>query len=194
MSGEDLTYLFQKANIELEKASTWFRVNKLTLNVDKTKFMIFSNKDIDLASLGHNLKIGNQDIEQIGGKCKERYFKFVGHVLDDKLAWDGHIQHICKKLSSANFAINSTKNFMPLKIRKTLYHTIFDAHLNFGILLWGCARRKLQKKVENLQKNCIRNVYLAKYKSHTEPIFKKLQILNFIDKITLSRSVFMNQY
>ena len=194
MSGGDLHSLFQNANIELEKASMWFKVNKLTLNIDKTKFMMFSDKDIDLLSMAQNLKIGNQIIEQIGSKCKEKYFKFVGHVIDDKLAWDGHIQHICKKLSSANFAINATKNFMPLKIRKTLYHTIFDAHLNFGILLWGCAKRNLQKKVENLQKKCIRNVYLAKYRSHTQPIFKKLSILNFTDKITLLRAVFMNQY
>ena len=83
---------------------------------------------------------------------------------------------------------------MPLKIRKTLYYTIFDAHLNFGILLWGCAKNKFIKKVENLQKKCIRNVYLSKYKAHTQPIFKKLSILNLSDKITLLRSVFMNQY
>ena len=108
--------------------------------------MIFSDKELDSVSLGHTLKIGNQLIEQIGSKCKVKYFKFVGHVIDDKLVWDGHIQHICRKLSSANFAINSTKNFMPLQIRKTLYHTLFDSHLNFGILLWGCANNKFTKK------------------------------------------------
>ena len=111
MSGENLNCLFQNANLELDKASTWFKANKLTLNVEKTKFMIFSDKEIDSVSLGHTLKIGNQLIEQIGSKCKVKYFKFVGHVIDDKLAWDGHIQHICKKLSGANFAINSKKNY-----------------------------------------------------------------------------------
>ena len=194
MSGNDLDLLIQNANLELEKASVWFKANKLTLNVDKTKFMLFSEKSIDLAEYGKNLQIGSQTIEQIGSKCKEKYFKFVGHVLDDKMLWEGHIQHICRKPASANFAINSAKNFMPLKIRKTLYHTIFDSHLNFGLLLWGCAKNKTIKKVENLQKKCIRNVFLASYKSHTEPIFKKLEILKFKDKITLQRSTFMNNY
>ena len=153
ISGHDMNFLFQNANMELKKASTWFETNKLTLNVDKTKFMLFSDRDIDLVSLGHKLEIGNQTIEQIGKKCKEKYFKFVGHVLDDKFSWEGHVKHICKKLASANFAINSTKHFMPLQIRKTLYHTIFESHINFGILLWGCAKSKILKKVENLQKN-----------------------------------------
>ena len=194
ISGHDMNFLFQNANMELKKASTWFETNKLTLNVDKTKFMLFSDRDIDLVSLGHKLEIGNQTIEQIGKKCKEKYFKFVGHVLDDKFSWEGHVKHICKKLASANFAINSTKHFMPLQIRKTLYHTIFESHINFGILLWGCAKSKILKKVENLQKKCIRNVFLSKYKSHSQPIFKKLSILNLKDKITMIRSEFMNQY
>ena len=146
LSSNDLNVLFQNANMELFKASTWFETNKLTLNVDKTKFMLFSDRDIDLLSLGYKLEIGKQTIEQIGSKCKEKFFKFVGHVLDDKFSWEGHVKHICKKLSSANFAINSTKNFMPLQIRKTLYHTIFDSHLNFGVLLWGCAKKKHYQK------------------------------------------------
>ena len=143
MSDHNLNELSHNTNLELKKTSTWFKVNKLTLNVDKTKFMLFSDRDIDLVSLGHKLEIGNQTIEQIGKKCKEKYFKFVGHVLDDKFSWEGHVKHICKKLASANFAINSTKHFMPLQIRKTLYHTIFESHINFGILLWGCAKSKI---------------------------------------------------
>ena len=126
--------------------------------------MLFSDKDINLNALGLKLKIGDSDIEQVGSKCKEKYFRFVGHVLDDKLSWQGHVQHICKKLASANFAINSTKHFMPLRIRKSLYYTMFDAHLNFGNLLWGCASTKILKKVEILQKKCIR---IQKYNSHT---------------------------
>ena len=82
------------------------------------------------------------------------------------MSWQGHVQHICKKLSSANFAINSTKNVIPLKIRRSLYFTMFDAHLNFGNSLWGCAQNKVTKKIEVLQKKCIRNVALKPYKSH----------------------------
>ena len=133
-------------------------------------------------------------IDQVGSNCEEKVFKFVGHVLDDKLAWSGHIEHICKKLATANFAINSSKNFLPLKIRRTLYFSLFDSHLNFGSLLWGCAEQKLLKKIETLQKKCIRNVGLKGSVSHTEPIFKELKILKFEDKISFFRALFMHQY
>ena len=171
VSGVNIEQLFELANSELEKSSVWFRANKLTLNVKKTKYMIFS--DQNLPTCTNNLKIGNQIVDQVGTNCKEKYFKFVGHVLDDKLSWEGHIQHVSKKLASANFGINSTKNFLPLKIRKTVYYSLFDSHLNFGNLLWGCAKNKFIKKIENLQKKCIRNVALKSFRAHTEPLFKE---------------------
>ena len=192
VSGQDLGQLFDHANLELQKSTVWFKANKLTLNVKKTKFMMFSDKNLDIGT--NILKIGNQTIEQIGTNCEEKYFKFVGHVLDDKLSWDGHIEHIAKKLASANFAINSSKNFLPPQIRKTLYYSLFDSHLNFGNILWGCTKTKNIQRIETLQKKCIRNVSLEHYKAHTEPLFKNLNILKFSDKLTHSRAVFMHKY
>ena len=154
-SGVNLDLLFEKANSELDKAAIWFKANKLTLNVKKTKFMLFQEKNAQLDLQYLNITIGNRNVEQVGTNCKEKYFKFVGHVLDDKFTWTGHVEHICKKLASANFAIKSTKHFLPLKVRKTLYYSLFDSHLNFGNLLWGCADRKLLNKIENLQKRCV---------------------------------------
>ena len=119
--------------------------------------------------------------------------KSTGHLLN-KFTWQGHVEHIYKKLASANYAVNSSKHFLPLKVRKTLYYSLFDSHLNFGNLLWGCAANKMLDKVENLQKRCVRNVALAKFKAHTEPIYRKLSILKFHDKLSYCRSVFMNQY
>ena len=156
--------------------------------------MLFTEKNAKFDLQGLDIKIADKIVDRIGSNCNEKYFKFVGHVLDDKLTWVGHIEHICKKLASANYAINTSKNFLPSNIRKMIYHSLFDSHLNFGNLLWGCATKKLLEKVENLQKRCIRNVGLKSFRAHTEPIFKKLNILNLSDKIAFSKSVFMHQY
>ena len=57
VSGQDLDQLFGHANLELEKATVWFRSNKLNLNVKKTKFMMFADKNQDIGT--NTLKIGN---------------------------------------------------------------------------------------------------------------------------------------
>ena len=43
-SSNDLKNLFNEANLELEKLSDWFKANKLTLNVSKTKHTIFRDQ------------------------------------------------------------------------------------------------------------------------------------------------------
>ena len=45
-----------------------------------------------------------------------------------------------------------------------------------------------------MQKKCVRNVALKNFRSHTEPIFKELQILKFSDRLSYNRAIFMHQY
>ena len=90
MADNNLEVLFAKANIELEKAATWFQSNKLTLNVKKTKYILFRSKSMTVDFSKLVLKIDGQKIERIGKGCKETSFKFVGHVIDEFLSWDDH--------------------------------------------------------------------------------------------------------
>ena len=69
--------------------------------------LLFCDKQSQINLQYLNLKIGDKFEEQVGINCK-----FAGHILYDKFTWAGHVEHICKKLASANFAINSTKNFL----------------------------------------------------------------------------------
>ena len=75
-----------------------------------------------------------------------------------------------------------------------LYYSLFDSHLNFGNMLWGCAKQKILKKIETLQKKCIRNIAQKSFLAHTEPLFKELQILNFSDRLSFNRAIFMHKY
>ena len=43
----DINILFSQANIELTKLYNWFCLNKLSLNIDKTSYILFSNKQDD---------------------------------------------------------------------------------------------------------------------------------------------------
>ena len=128
-----------------------------------------------------SLKLDGKMIDRIGNNCEEKSFKFVGHHLDEFLTWDSHINHILSKLGSSNFAIARTKNFLPLKIRTTLYNSMFKSHLQFGILAFGCAKSSKLKRIEILQRKCIRHISNVGGRAHSEPLFHKLQMLKFED-------------
>ena len=88
LSSNSLEVLYSTANTELVKISDWFRANKLTLNVSKTKYILFRNQDMKVDFSNLELSIDSGKIDRIGKDCDEKYFKFVGVYLDEYLSWD----------------------------------------------------------------------------------------------------------
>ena len=89
----NLTDIEYKMNTELLKINEWIQVNKLSLNIGKTNYMLFkSNRKV--ATLP-NIKMNNIDIS-----CIQKS-KFLGVIIDDKLTQIHHIEHISKKVSKS---------------------------------------------------------------------------------------------
>ena len=78
-SGTDPSVMEQNINIELEIISIWLKVNKLSLSIAKTHYMIFDNQK--RCSIQLEIKIENQEIEHT---CKTN---FLGVIIDQKLTW-----------------------------------------------------------------------------------------------------------
>ena len=83
----------------------WLRINKLSLNAKKTKFMIFDNSD-QLDTI--NITI-DEDYTFTIKEQKERIKKYLGLVLDHKLKFDEHIDYIKKKVGQRIGAMYKSK-------------------------------------------------------------------------------------
>ena len=92
LSHRDVTVLFNIVNQELKKIATCQLANKLSLNVNKTNFMIFKAKDKKLEQ-NMSIIINMQQIEQV------KYTKFLGLYIDEELSWKYHINHVTMKIS-----------------------------------------------------------------------------------------------
>lgn len=160
-------------NKELEKVHDWLCVNKLSINAGKSKFMLFSTKQKNITEykLNVKLKLCGEEIEQ------PDTFNFLGLTLDSNLSWNAHIKHIRVKLARTGGIIYRLKKFLPSHILKTLYSTLALPYLHYCSLAWG----HTSNKVSRSQKRIIRNIVGANYNAHTEPICKKLNILQVSD-------------
>lgn len=88
-SHTDASYLMEVVNLELEKITCWFYTNKLSINVKKFNFIIFSPRQtLDLA-----FNISNYSIDRV----KEA--TFLGVILDEHLTWKSHIHNVARKVS-----------------------------------------------------------------------------------------------
>ena len=64
-SHKDPPHLEKVINIELNKICNWFKLNKLSLNIDKTNFMIFKNKHGNKPDLICKIEIDDKNIEKV---------------------------------------------------------------------------------------------------------------------------------
>lgn len=101
-------------NMELEKINEWLKLNKLSLNINKTKYMIFRKEQ----------KRVNVPIIQIDGtnlECVE-HFNFLGITFDQHLNWKKHTDFVSSKIAQAIGVLNRVKQFMPPHFITPLYY------------------------------------------------------------------------
>ena len=92
-SYNDRRTLNQVVNQEICKVSNWLTANRLSLNVQKTHFLIFKEKN-KRANNTSSIRIKDQNIEQVTNT------NFPGLVnIDQDLAWKYHIKEVANKIS-----------------------------------------------------------------------------------------------
>ena len=168
-------------NNELRKISEWMGANKLSLNISKTKYMVFhtSNRSV----IYPFLQIDRRPIERVA------QFKFLGLILLSNLTWSNPINHVSLKISKTIGIFYRLKAIYPSAILQTLYNTLILPFFNYCILVWGSTISD-GNLLHRLQKKALRLISISNYIAHTEPICKNLSLLKLTDMIPVAVWIF----
>ena len=86
--------------------------------------------------------------------------------------------------------MNRLKRTLPTVVLKTLYYSLVHPHLLFQLLAWGHRHEELFL----LQKRAIRIISNEHWLAHTDPLFKRHNILKLSDLHTLQQIKFYWRY
>jgi hypothetical protein len=136
-SSSNISNLYATANEELIKLCDWLCSNKLSINISKTKYILFRPTTIFPDIQNRNVLLNGEKIDRIGHNQKYKSFKFLGIYIDETLTWKYHINKVISKIAWSNYIINKVKNILPSSCLKTLYSSIIHSHINCGLLAWG---------------------------------------------------------
>lgn len=175
-SGDNIVELCDNVSSELTNLEKWFALNKLSLNLTKTNFMVFSNrkKQNDVT-----VSINNCKLDRVTN------VKFLGVTIDEKLNWKEHISKIKGKLSKCIYVLYKVKDILNEKLLYGLYCSLFLPYINYCIEIWGTTYATNIKPLCILQKKAIRIVCKTGYREHTVPLFFKLKAIKFVDLVKL---------
>ena len=127
-SGSNLSDMEDELNSEFTKISTWLKTNKLSLNIGKTHFMLFTNKKRKDHYV--NIMIDGTKIEEV------KKTKFLGVIIDNKLSWKDHVAHVASKVSRGMGVILKARNYLNRKSLLTLYYTFVYPYLTYCNHIW----------------------------------------------------------
>ena len=181
-SGRDIVELVEVVNNELDKLNSWFRLNKLSLNVSKTNYVVFTNKRIP-----DYLPI------KIDNKCVSRVYstKFLGVIIDSKLNWKEHIGYVISKLLKSVSVICKAADVLDKFSLKLLYYSLFFPYINYCSEVWGTAYKTSLIPIVTLQKRILRIICKVQRLDHTAGLFKSNAILPLHDLVHYKIAVLM---
>ena len=106
----------------------------------------------DIAQSPH-LLIGDTKISMVNE------VKFLGVTFDRKLSWNAHTDGVYKRLKCAIAIIKRIKPYIANENLKTIYFTLFESHLLYGVSVWGGIPQYKLDKIFRLQKKCLRILF-----------------------------------
>ena len=168
------TTLRNTINKDLIIISAWFKLNKLSVNVSKTKCVVFHTRRSRPPDDWHIILNDNilETVDQI---------KFLGVIFHKNLSWEPHLHNVCNKISKSTAILAKVKHMVPQLIMRTIYNSLVLPHMSYALVAWGNSPASHLDRITKLQKKAIRHMTKSKYNSHTEPLFKAQKLLKLSD-------------
>lgn len=168
VTASSLTELKSRCELLAEFFSDWCYKNVLILNVNKTDLIHFRVRD-NSERLVLNLTHGR--LESSDG------VRFLGLHVDGSLTWQNHTEFVCKRLSSAFYALKRLRTSFPLQSIVGMYYSLAYSHMSYNTMLWGASSGS--SCVFVAQKRIIRLMFGLKPQESCKPVFISHNILCF---------------
>ena len=175
---DSIESVVRELNHLIENLVIWVKLNGLSLNLKKTKYMIFSRtRNVELIT---PLIISNTAIE------RKTEVRFLGVIIDETLNWTRHVKTVLSKMSRYVGIMYKIKKFLPLRARLQIYYSFVQSHINFCSLVWGFCSKSNIDAIFSKQKKGLRAVIPGfinyKYRNgetpgHTKSYFSEYKIL-----------------
>ena len=184
VSGVHVNELINTGNSELKQICQWLNANKLSLNVKKSKYILFS-KSKSLPDPINPLIIDNCPIQ----RAKE--MKFLGYMIDENLKWKSLIQYLCTKVTKMLGILSKLQKTLDTYTLRNLYFTFIHTYLTNGLIVWGSACKTYLDRLIKNEKRALRIITFSSRNAHTANLFYEMKILLLQSLYDSSLAVFI---
>ena len=154
----------------LKNMDEWFKANKLTINMSKTKYSIFVKPRSDIPNILNSVTVNGTKISRVSDS------KYLGLILDDKLNWSKHIDELNEKLSKTVQAYKIVTSFINTRAKYMLYYAYFYSRIQYGCEIYSTAQNQKLKAIQVKQNRALKVLFRKDFYTPTKNLHKELNI------------------
>ncbi len=124
--------LARQLQCQVDKAATWLAKNRLSLNVNKNKIMIFGPRQMISKCNDLSISYNNKEIELVVR------FKYLGLILDGTLSFKHDVEYICHKIVPRLKMLAKMRSIASEAVCLHLYKALLMPMLDYWDVVYDC--------------------------------------------------------
>ena len=185
-TSQNVNSLIEEINRELANVYAWVQSNKLSLNIDKTIYMLFSPKCACKPS--KIIVIDGQSIMEVNET------KFLGVIIDNRLKWSSHLGHISNKIPKGIGIITKVRKVFDASTLMSLYNSLILPYIMYCVHVWGSAYETHLRQLMTLQNKIVKLIAGVPRRTNADALYVKLNILPLKKLFVYNVGLFMYKY
>ena len=128
----------------------WCCNNKLTINIKKTKVMLFGTKNMLKKGVRNDVYIDGNKIQYVN------FFNYLGIKIDSTLTFELHAAESLRMVSHKLFLLSKIRKFITIEQALTIYRTKIVPYFDYGDVFLINTTSKTKEKLQRVQNRALR--------------------------------------
>lgn len=172
-------------NEQMGKVEEWLNINRLQLNVNKTKVMLVRSVRKKVSESNIKVTLGNTVLEVV------KEIKYLGVIIDRNLNFTAHVDYLGKKVGSKlgvfrRISVNLTP-YMRCVVYKAIIAPLFEYCSSVLLSISDTIMQYLQK----LQNKGMRIILRCNYRTRIKDMLEALQFMSIRERIEYNVCIFV---
>ena len=146
-TGEEAVRMLQPA---LNQFTFWCASNKLSLNTNKSKLMLFGTRQRVKKAKNSNVYIRAEKLQVVPT------YKYLGFVLDTTLSFNSQVNNVVKTVAYKANVLAKIKRFLTDDVALLIYKSMIVPYFDYADVIYNTAKKESLEKLQRLQNRCLK--------------------------------------
>ena len=156
ITGKDLVKIQQSLNDFFPLLTTWCMENKLTLNPNKTEYMIFGSKSRIAKAVNINLVLGDITINEV------QSYKYMGTTLDQTLSAGNQLSRLNQLMAQKLISFRKIRKSISEHTAILLYKATILPTFDYNDFYYNLLTTQQLNNMQRIQNRALRIVFRAR--------------------------------